>query len=108
MSKHTPGPWTYDQGQYADWGCVKDASGFLVAKSVVPYGTDQNACRRERIDPCEANARLIAAAPDLLEALETLESMPDERSIHDISNEELAAWEKARAAIAKAKGLAHE
>ena len=43
----------------------------------------------------EANARLIAAAPDLLEALKTIVSHCDKYSL-----------EKARAAIAKAEGKA--
>lgn len=51
MSKHTPGPWTAS-GPHADGAWLIDAGDFAVCD--VPTG--------------EANARLIAAAPDLLAA----------------------------------------
>jgi hypothetical protein len=44
----------------------------------------------------EANAKLIAAAPDLLEALENLENDDGQIPAH--------AWNLCQAAIAKAKG----
>ena len=47
-----------------------------------------------------ANARLIAAAPELLDALESLLSASKTEDVPDI----LDAEEKARAAINKAKG----
>jgi hypothetical protein len=50
----------------------------------------------------EANARLIAAAPDLLEALKVLADYLDERS----GDNECRPLENARAAIAKATGEA--
>lgn len=50
MGEHTPGPWVYD-GSF-----VKSADGKALWHSGMP--------RDER----EANAHLIAAAPDLLEA----------------------------------------
>jgi hypothetical protein len=55
---------------------------------------DQGYLRRSMSEQL-ANARLIAAAPDLLEALEDLCS-------GDVSNQE--KWDAARAAIAKAIG----
>ena len=53
MSTHTPGPWTVDAHRNIM------ATGGLVAFPGISAGFDQ-----------EANARLIAAAPDLLGALE--------------------------------------
>lgn len=50
----------------------------------------------KRTDDAEANALLIAAAPELLEALENLEN--DDGSIPE------HAWKLVKAAIAKAKG----
>jgi hypothetical protein len=53
----------------------------------------------------KANARLIAAAPELYEALEECK-----RVLSDLQSTQLegtrtrAAWEKARAALAKARG----
>jgi hypothetical protein len=82
-TQHTPGPWEFlpDNG---------DAVGALVAKTgwVCDFLTD----------PSPSNARLIAAAPDLLELLIELV---------DIEGPQpgTSAWgEKARAAIAKATG----
>lgn len=51
----------------------------------------------------EANARLIAAAPDLLAALEALYDHPSYTALDD---DELALWDAAKTAIAKAKGPA--
>jgi len=97
---HTPGPWTTEQhGDYLDVFPVTPGWG---------YG---GVCRIENadIDPiplraqADANARLIAAAPELLEALELLHRIalqtpqlnnPDDREVID------QAW----AAIRKAKG----
>lgn len=53
-------------------------------------------------DEARANARLIAAAPDLLAALEKL--VGDVRDIHDIDTIMYDDVLNARAAIAKAKG----
>lgn len=51
-NKHTPGPWIEVYNECADETSVQDAQGTKVA---IPFGH---------------NARLIAAAPELLEALE--------------------------------------
>lgn len=60
MSVHTPGPWmvlpSVDRGQF----CILTALGNRIDVAVT-YGFEHT--------PREANARLIAAAPDLLEAL---------------------------------------
>jgi hypothetical protein len=50
-----------------------------------------------------ANARLIAAAPELLE---TLEAVTDALAGHELNNGDVSAINKARAAIAKARGAA--
>lgn len=59
-TKHTPGPWTVDE-----------TYRWLV------MGPDRAAVGRSQSSPisgrAEANARLIAAAPELAEALETIE-----------------------------------
>lgn len=61
MGKHTPGPWRWDQG----WGAIvagDDGRGGC-EELVTPVWREQDT--PERL----ANAALIAAAPDLLEAL---------------------------------------
>lgn len=96
MSKHTPGPWNNGIGQIVFQGEGWD-----------PYG------RQRRIATCEpstrtqkdweetwANARLIAAAPDLLAALTQISDYA--RKDGDAIAQHLAVI--ARAAIAKATG----
>ena len=87
MSQHTPGPWSL-RGRTIRGPHPKDPKGRtrIVANAVWDRGT--------YVDEAEANAHLIAAAPELLEALEiALDCAGD-------------AWwaEKAEAAIEKAKG----
>ena len=55
-AQYTPGPWTSDQVV----GGVRDAMGHLVADTVFSDFT---------VEQDEANARLIAAAPELLASL---------------------------------------
>ena len=55
---HTPGPW-YAIEYAGMWGI----------QSVDEYSQDNNLLDMENDDRAEANAKLIAAAPDLLEAL---------------------------------------
>jgi hypothetical protein len=57
-SKHTPGPWSCKQGQRPNFFYIESPSGDVVYVSGSLQPTD-----------CEANARLIAAAPEMLEAL---------------------------------------
>lgn len=94
-SKHTPGPWKYDfQSVDREWAIVTNPYGLIVA--------NVNADSRQT-----ANARLIAAAPDLLEALEQImPSIEDNDSItaSQIRHVYADALNAARAAIAKAKG----
>ena len=89
MNKHTPGPWNRIKGDRN----VYSASG-TVCKTPAIIGGGSAAAN------WEANARLIAAAPDLLEALESI--------ISDIIPEDQSnlLWAEARAAIARARGEA--
>jgi hypothetical protein len=68
--KHTPGPWSYRSQPHDDWGVVR-AGRFIICQARDPdvyESADLDAHRRAKTDPWEANARLIAAAPDLLSA----------------------------------------
>ena len=92
MSKHTPGPWK---------------ANFAISGSVYIFGGDRNfvCVFNEWRDEAnqEANANLIAAAPDLLEALEELLSMCQrQEDFHDDGDGRM--FERASAAIAKARG----
>ena len=88
-AKHTPGPWEIAYG-CCIVGKRPDGSGLplSVAEVKTPIHLGQN-----DIDAMHCNARLIAAAPDLLAALELI-AESDYVEAHHI------AW----IAIAKAKG----
>jgi hypothetical protein len=61
-SKHTPGPWEFDES-FPAGAFVTATSGEIVADTFFVAGDT---------DISTANARLIAAAPELLERLEEL------------------------------------
>ena len=95
MSKHTPGPWGMPdsgQGRISKVGANGGWDGLIATADCGDYA-------RSRSDGL-ANARLIAAAPDLLEALK---DMLDGHEDACTGYGEGAA-DKARAAIAKATG----
>lgn len=92
--KHTPGHWTNQNGK------VYDANGRLIC-SVEGHGYDPNNCAA-----C-ANAHLIAAAPELLEAAEDI--LDHTAGIFGCDVNEVRAinmgrLERLAAAIAKARG----
>lgn len=84
MSEYTPGPWkaSLPKGSSGWWdvGNGEDSIATL-------YGPDE---------AIAANARLIAAAPEMLEALENIEN--------DDAHMPAAIWDLIQKAIAKAKG----
>jgi len=118
-SKHTPGPWEVHD-DHPERACI------YIRQTEAPYWADIAALYHApgeedekditgiwRNDPVRvANARLIAAAPDLLEALERCEEYFDERADTDqpaacdgpIPNEEMCMQMMVRAALSKATG----
>jgi hypothetical protein len=62
MSKHTPGPWTVDRipATYGEELDYPEVQGFRVPASTYRYDAQR----------VEANARLMAAAPELLSLVE--------------------------------------
>ncbi|MDX9747441.1 MAG: hypothetical protein RBT57_02970 [Paludibacter sp.] len=91
---HTPGPWKTNYSErYPEYDFVTGKNGEIIcqffSKSEEDYSNK------------EANAKLIAAAPELLEAL---------RELHDLLEENLPTWYlglhhiKANIAIKKATG----
>lgn len=110
MSKHTPGPWQL-HGNVAT--AVVGASGFVVAACGGHSNTLRDSAELEA--ELEANARLVAAAPDLYEALlivtelasqEWQEQDGSRKGATDNDGRRLwfiseAAMESARAALAK-------
>lgn len=108
-AKHTPGPWRVARDNYGItriWGM--DGEGDDAGECDIACAEGDGSIPPERR---EANSRLIAAAPDLLEALEvaTLELHEANLAIRNrnqMRNPELtiAAEQKAKAAISKALG----
>lgn len=99
QAAHTPGPWAYRPDTHDDWGTVR-AGRYHICQARDPRYVDDEylrQCRVERRDPWEANARLIAAAPELLASLQEL------LELH-IAHHNNPAHVSARAAIAKARG----
>jgi hypothetical protein len=95
MSKHTPGPWhlDFDEAIESTYVSISAAKHKSLAEVVWRFATE------EQSPNLEANAHLIAAAPELLEALERLVANLNEGDF--ISNTRI---DEARAALAKAKG----
>lgn len=87
-TQHSPGPWYIDcQNESATIGyrAIVDKEGYTVC-SPSPMG--------------QANARLIAAAPALLAALQNILLCDEAQDVESMAN----AIQDARAAIAKATG----
>jgi len=98
MSKHTPGPWHFrvdpiHQGQY-----------FIRVQSYgfAPLATVRGD-KRSTLKDSEANARLIAAAPDLLEALKMAVSALERSDYIQMDGDSFDVVDEARAVIAKAE-----
>lgn len=69
-AQHTPGPWTVAHSTISWWiKAPTDQSGQLVSGSL-PADTWHMSKEERQACPAMANARLISAAPELLDALE--------------------------------------
>jgi len=90
---HTPGPWICHSGMV--WKSDGSANGIPIARM------DRDTPHTEPTER-DRNAHLIASAPDLLAALETMVSAFNANQIDPLVA--FAAIERARSAIDKAKG----
>lgn len=107
--KHTPGPWTFtDSAIYQPGGVVPeifDTNQKVVARAYgwCDHGPGSNRVGGPRHQERIANARLIAAAPEMLEALEALKGQfeTEEADGHNRSTV-LIVIDRA---LAKAKGV---
>ena len=93
--QHTPGPWKVEDDNMNQATIIRDASDMEVAmidwaRAMGPFDWD------------EANARLIASAPDLLAALESLTQLGTDDNGAIIVGPR--GWELAQAAIRRARG----
>ena len=71
MTTHTPGPWTYhrDEGTITRYTIAAVCIGRDRTGQTVPFEAELIADTRGSNDEAHANARLIAAAPEMLAAL---------------------------------------
>jgi hypothetical protein len=103
--KFTKGPWNANFTRFSGW-----VVGFHITD--LEHGSLRPICeaydKTGAMNPNEiaANARLIAAAPELLDALKACAAVCAGEVMH--KNGLVNALEKARAAIAKATGATHE
>nr|DAP28018.1 MAG TPA: Ead/Ea22-like protein [Caudoviricetes sp.] len=101
--KGTPGPWKVeDNGYFYDINAVRGTVG-NVCSSISWFDNDEH-----RGPVAIANAQLIAAAPELLEALQLLmaEQTGGNKSCGHNGFTCMCSYNKARAAISKALGEA--
>lgn len=104
QAKHTPGPWEWsDKYRTADserntWSLLGDG-GYGILSCDGDENSPQSLGKSG-----EANARLIAAAPELLDALRSMLVQFNFNTITGIVHDESAVIVKAREAIAKATG----
>jgi hypothetical protein len=96
MNKHTPAPWR-EGVEFWDIVAGDEEDEFVIA-GIIHVGEPETR---------EANSRLIAAAPELLEALEAMEETVNQ-VVSGIRNGSTVEWvallTKAQAAIRKATG----
>ena len=90
--KHTPGPWKTQTHISLDRMEIRDANGRRIAECAMVFPMSAKTH--------DANASLIAAAPELLEALQEIVTAADGEGRSQLD----ASFTKARAAISKAIG----
>ena len=95
---YTKAPWHICEVTGRGLQLIRDANGYCVAEAVKP--ANSGAAYIDHV----ANAHLIAAAPDLLAALELMNDMFEDHAQHGYEGHETAAIVAAQAAIAKARG----
>ena len=95
QTTHTPGPWVATRDGIGAWSVRPSINGIDSPQALATMPTCGKLAREE----AAFNARLIAAAPELLIALQdlTMFAMQERGAIHD-------AALRARAAIARATG----
>jgi len=110
--KHTPGPCIYDEEtmtiRVREWNrnmFMGDYRGCVIAGFQESHGGRMGCSGLEGLkDAIESNAVLIAAAPDLLEACNEVCRVMAYAPFEELQTELRNAYDKCRAAIAKAEG----
>ncbi len=100
--QHTPGPWLVGSSEDADYMGDMSLGGLYVQQTT---GCNSVICELDRItENRHANARLIAAAPDMFQALQELAEGEWDQTLSAFEVQQ-AAREIARKAYLKALGL---
>jgi hypothetical protein len=100
VAKHTPGPWMVVEIEPD----AMPKTTFEVSVRGNPFWIAY--VQIEPNLPSKANAHLIAAAPEMYEALKVLDSMWAGEGYKTPESRTLALWKQIRAAIAKVEGRA--
>jgi hypothetical protein len=101
FARHTPGPWDYDM----DYIIAPDPDGQHPDIYIAEIAHSDDEGRVASLEQQDANRRLIAAAPELLEALDYLLEQTVDMDLKygiGLSEGETEARAKALAAIARA------
>lgn len=98
VQMHTPGPWHIGSLPPPQWRYIAANDGSTVA-AVSEWDKEGNLIQDFQNGSSKANARLISAAPEMLEALKAL--IKYRSAGHEVYG---SACDQARAAIAKAEG----
>ena len=99
-AQFTPGPWSVDDYGAGQRIVVKGRKGFSGDYRIADAHFSSTLADCVRVGEMQANARLIAAAPDLFAALTRLESVT--RILPSSMDEPDSPLDQARAALTKA------
>jgi hypothetical protein len=108
MSKFTPGPWkAFYKAKYDEWHISLPVDGSAMRAALFADGIPAINHESDR----EANAHLIAAAPDMLETLEQIKEPRDRYGNcaacgyrREAGHDPTCWWLKVQEVIAKAEG----
>jgi hypothetical protein len=96
---HTPGPWEFD----GDYVWAESIKGYVADPQTEDILSGEHVAHSKAAAQWRANAKLIAAAPELLAALVAVLEIEDRDEFVPLTELD-KAWTAARAAIAKAQG----
>ena len=88
-SQHTPGPWTFDPQTY-EIQATRQWRGQSYTLIVADVGQEASAAMSD--DECRANARLIAQAPAMLDAIRAELALLERTYGVDEENEDARQW----------------
>lgn len=91
-TQHTPGPWSTGHNVYGHSRLAVLNTRSVIIAEVTDWPDE---------DMTEANARLIAAAPDLLAELELVVAGWEEIERGEVRGRRLTAWEEERLSFAR-------